>query len=90
MAIMVGILGFGGSVRRCFPACSGRAGRRRRWWPRSAARNGRPSCGSVPRVQVASTAAAAKMAHTLVLAVKPQDMGRLLDEIAPVLPGSAW
>ena len=37
-------------------------------------------------VQVADAAAAAKMAHTLVLAVKPQDMGRLLDEIAPVLP----
>ena len=37
-------------------------------------------------VQVADAAAAAKMADTLVLAVKPQDMGRLLDEIAPVVP----
>jgi Pyrroline-5-carboxylate reductase len=37
-------------------------------------------------VQVTDAAAAAKMADTLVLAVKPQDMGRLLDEIAPVVP----
>ena len=37
-------------------------------------------------VQTADAATAAKMADTLVLAVKPQDMGRLLDEIAPVMP----
>ena len=37
-------------------------------------------------VQVADAVSAAKMADTLVLAVKPQDMGRLLEEIAPVLP----
>ena len=37
-------------------------------------------------VQVADAVAAAKLADTLVLAVKPQDMGRLLDEIAPVVP----
>ena len=37
-------------------------------------------------VQVTDAAAAAKMADTLVLAVKPQDMSRLLDEIAPVVP----
>jgi pyrroline-5-carboxylate reductase len=37
-------------------------------------------------VQVADAATAAKMADTLVLAVKPQDMSRLLDEIAPVVP----
>ena len=37
-------------------------------------------------VQVSDAGAAAKMADTLVLAVKPQDMGRLLDEIAPVVP----
>src|SRR5260370_22900258 len=37
-------------------------------------------------VQVTDAASAAKMADTLVLAVKPQDMGRLLEEIAPVLP----
>src|SRR3984893_16661115 len=37
-------------------------------------------------VQVVDAASAAKMADTLVLAVKPQDMGRLLDEIAPVVP----
>ena len=37
-------------------------------------------------VQTADAATAAKMADTLVLAVKPQDMGRLLDEIAPVVP----
>jgi pyrroline-5-carboxylate reductase len=37
-------------------------------------------------VQVADAATAAKMAGTLVLAVKPQDMSRLLDEIAPVVP----
>jgi len=37
-------------------------------------------------VQVTDAAAATKMADTLVLAVKPQDMGRLLDEIAPVVP----
>ena len=36
--------------------------------------------------QVTDAAAAAKMADTLVLAVKPQDMGRLLDEIAPAVP----
>ena len=37
-------------------------------------------------VQVTDAATAAKMAGTLVLAVKPQDMSRLLDEIAPVVP----
>src|ERR1035437_5804963 len=37
-------------------------------------------------VQVSDAASAAKMADTLVLAVKPQDMGRPLDEIAPVVP----
>src|SRR5260370_17843266 len=37
-------------------------------------------------VQVADAGSAAKMADTLVLAVKPQDMGRLLDEIGPVVP----
>jgi len=37
-------------------------------------------------VQVTDAASAAKAADTLVLAVKPQDMGRLLAEIAPVLP----
>ncbi|HTQ92287.1 MAG TPA: NAD(P)-binding domain-containing protein, partial [Streptosporangiaceae bacterium] len=36
--------------------------------------------------QVTDAAAAAKMADTLVLAVKPQDMGRLLDEIGPAVP----
>jgi pyrroline-5-carboxylate reductase len=40
-------------------------------------------------VQVADAASAAKLADTLVLAVKPQDMGRLLDEIGPaVSPGT--
>jgi pyrroline-5-carboxylate reductase len=39
-------------------------------------------------VQTADAATAAKMADTLVLAVKPQDMGRLLDEIAPVVPAA--
>jgi len=39
-------------------------------------------------VQVTDAASAAKQADTLVLAVKPQDMGRLLDEIAAVVaPG---
>ena len=39
-------------------------------------------------VQVTDAATAAKLADTLVLAVKPQDMGRLLDEIAAlVTPG---
>src|SRR5579859_3926392 len=37
-------------------------------------------------IQVADAATAAKQADTLVLAVKPQDMGRLLDEIAPAVP----
>ncbi len=37
-------------------------------------------------IAVADAATAAKQADTLVLAVKPQDMGRLLDEIAPVVP----
>jgi pyrroline-5-carboxylate reductase len=37
-------------------------------------------------VEVTDAALAAKAAHTLVLAAKPQDMGRLLDEIAPVVP----
>jgi pyrroline-5-carboxylate reductase len=37
-------------------------------------------------VQVLDAASAAKLADTLVLAPKPQDMGRLLDEIAPVVP----
>jgi pyrroline-5-carboxylate reductase len=36
--------------------------------------------------QVTDAASAAKAADTLVLAVKPQDMGRLLEEIAPVVP----
>jgi pyrroline-5-carboxylate reductase len=40
-------------------------------------------------VHTTDAATAAKMADTLVLAVKPQDMGRLLDEIAPVVaPGT--
>ncbi len=39
-------------------------------------------------VQVSDAVSAAEMAETLVLAVKPQDMGGLLDEIAPVVrPG---
>src|SRR3984957_17964259 len=38
--------------------------------------------------QVTAAASAAKLADTLVLAVKPQDMGKLLAEIAPaVAPG---
>ena len=37
-------------------------------------------------VDAMDAVAAAKMADTLVLAVKPQDMGKLLDEIAPVVP----
>ena len=37
-------------------------------------------------VQVTDAASAAKLADTLVLAVKPQDMGKLLAEIAPALP----
>ncbi|MBV9207139.1 MAG: pyrroline-5-carboxylate reductase [Actinobacteria bacterium] len=37
-------------------------------------------------VQVTDAASAAKMADTVVLAVKPQDMGRLLEEIASVVP----
>ena len=37
-------------------------------------------------IQVTDAASAAKLAGTLVLAVKPQDMGRLLDEIAPAVP----
>ena len=36
-------------------------------------------------VQTPDAAEAAKVADTLVLAVKPQDMGRLLDEIAPAV-----
>jgi pyrroline-5-carboxylate reductase len=36
-------------------------------------------------IQVTDAASAAKVADTLVLAVKPQDMGRLLDEIAPMV-----
>ena len=37
-------------------------------------------------IEVTDAASAAKAADTLVLAPKPQDMGRLLDEIAPVVP----
>jgi pyrroline-5-carboxylate reductase len=37
-------------------------------------------------VQTMDAAAAAKQADTLILAVKPQDMGRLLDEIAAAVP----
>jgi len=37
-------------------------------------------------IGVTDAVSAAKQADTLVLAVKPQDMGRLLDEIAPVVP----
>src|ERR1700689_5536808 len=36
-------------------------------------------------VQVTDAMSAAKLADTLVLAAKPQDMGRLLDEIASVV-----
>src|ERR1700726_4500250 len=36
-------------------------------------------------IGVTDASSAAKQADTLVLAVKPQDMGRLLDEIAPVV-----
>jgi pyrroline-5-carboxylate reductase len=38
-------------------------------------------------VEVVSNAEAAKVADTLILAVKPQDMGVLLDELAPHVPG---
>jgi pyrroline-5-carboxylate reductase len=37
-------------------------------------------------IQVTDAASAAKLAGTLVLAVKPQDMGKLLAEIAPAVP----
>jgi pyrroline-5-carboxylate reductase len=37
-------------------------------------------------IQIASAAAAAKGADTLVITVKPQDMSALLDEIAPTVP----
>ena len=40
-------------------------------------------------VQTPSAAEAAKTAETLVLAVKPQDMGALLDEIAAFIPASS-
>jgi pyrroline-5-carboxylate reductase len=40
-------------------------------------------------VRTPAAAEAAKTADTLVLAVKPQDMGTLLDEIAPFVPASA-
>ena len=38
-------------------------------------------------MQTPGAAEAAKTAETLVLAVKPQDMGALLDEIAAFVPG---
>ena len=41
-------------------------------------------------VEIADAANAAKIADTLVLAVKPQDMGRLLDEIAPGCRPGPW
>ncbi|WP_326598456.1 pyrroline-5-carboxylate reductase [Streptomyces sp. NBC_01803] len=37
-------------------------------------------------VEIVSNAEAAKTADTLILAVKPQDMGTLLDELAPHIP----
>ncbi|MCT2590078.1 pyrroline-5-carboxylate reductase [Streptomyces sp. N2-109] len=37
-------------------------------------------------VECVSNAEAAKLADTLILTVKPQDMGRLLDELAPHVP----
>ena len=37
-------------------------------------------------VPVTDASTAAKMADTVVLAVKPQDMGKLLEQIAPALP----
>src|SRR5260370_32859003 len=37
-------------------------------------------------IQVTDAASAAKLADTLVLTVKPQDMGKLLAEIAPAMP----
>src|SRR4051812_23642074 len=40
-------------------------------------------------VQAVDTKTAAERADTLVLAVKPQDMGTLLDELAPVLPSGS-
>src|ERR1700731_2026717 len=40
-------------------------------------------------IQVVDAATAGKQADTLLLAVKPQDMGRLLDEIAPVVPADS-
>src|SRR5260370_1576065 len=83
---MIGILGTG---KRGEALLSGllRAGR-----PPSAVitAGGRGARGAGLRerygVQVTDAGSAAKMADTLVLAVKPQDMGRLLEEIAPVVP----
>src|SRR5260370_31573922 len=37
-------------------------------------------------IQVTDAVSAAKLAGTLVLTVKPQDMGKLLAEIAPAVP----
>ncbi|MGW6511990.1 pyrroline-5-carboxylate reductase family protein, partial [Streptomyces niveus] len=37
-------------------------------------------------VEPVTNAEAAKRADTLILAVKPQDMGKLLDELAPHVP----
>lgn len=41
-------------------------------------------------VESVSNAEAAKAADILILAVKPQDMGKLLDELAPTSPPTAW
>lgn len=40
-------------------------------------------------VEAVTNAEAAKSADILILAVKPQDMGRLLDELAPTSPPTA-
>src|SRR6478672_255841 len=41
-------------------------------------------------VETATAVAAAQRAETLILAVKPQDMAALLEEIAPVIPAGWW
>ena len=45
------------------------------------------ACARRYGVQVVRTAEAATTADTLILTVKPQDMGALLDELAPDVPG---
>ena len=86
MAQRVAVLGTGkmGEALLSGMLRSGTAARRRR--RHRAPRGARATLRERYAVEVLDNAEAARWAETLILTVKPQDMGALLDELAPHVP----